>query len=241
MSIMNKLILTKDETSCTFDQNTWQRKIYNEFDAALASTSRAFPCVYGVSGHNTGQLRFIFQDRLDAAILAEGLASFLRDARTFGPLTSLVVFEAPNHIDTIEAYHQRFWSLLRDISELDAKPWPSEISPDVMNETWEFCFAGEPIFVVCNTPAHVARQSRRSSAMMLTFQPRWVFDNILGNRASASKATGTVRARLQSYDFVKPSSALGLYGDHENREALQYFLSDDETSLQCPYTNLRRQ
>lgn len=236
---MTSVILSKDEIVGTFDRSSWQRKVYGEFDAVLASTNRVFPCIFGVSGHATKQLRFLFRERLGPEDIAKALAEFLPAARSFGPLTSLVAFEAPDRIDTIEGYHSRFWSLLRDVAELDEQAWPPGISTDVSDGSWEFCFAGEPIFVVCNTPAHIARQSRRSSAFMLTFQPRWVFDDILGDGPSARRATGTVRSRLQSFDFAPPSPVLGLYGDPQNREALQYFLSDDETPMKCPFSQLR--
>ena len=92
---------------------------------------------------------------------------------------------------------------------------------------WEFSFAGEPIFVVCSTPAHVMRQSRRASTFMLTFQPRWVFEKILGTEKAASAAFGEVRKRLIPYDGTSPSPLLGRYGKHDGREYQQYFLPDE--------------
>ena len=71
---------------------------------------------------------------------------------------------------------------------LDKNAWPAEIPEQVDHPMWEFSFAGEPIFVVCSTPAHVMRQSRRASTFMLTFQPRWVFEKILGTEKAASAA-----------------------------------------------------
>jgi hypothetical protein len=117
-------------------------------------------------------------------------------------------------------------------------PWPETIPQNMEDPAWEFCFAGEPIFVICNTPAHTARQSRRSSSFMLTFQPRWVFERILGSEKAAQIATAKVRKRLQLYDALPPSPNLGLYGHTENREYKQYFLDDDNGPVTCPYAKL---
>ncbi len=104
---------------------------------------------------------------------------------------------------------------------------------------WEFSFAGEPIFVVCSTPAHVMRQSRRSSAFMLTFQPRWVFEKILGTEKAASAAFAEVRKRLIPYDSTSPSPLLGRYGNSDGREYQQYFLPDDNNAeAGCPFAKL---
>ncbi len=99
--------------------------------------------------------------------------------------------------------------------------------------------AGEPIFVVCSTPAHVMRQSRRSSTLMLTFQPRWVFEKILGTEKAAAAAFAEVRKRLIPYDSTSPSPLLGRYGNQDGREHQQYFLHDDnQQAMGCPFAKL---
>ena len=102
---------------------------------------------------------------------------------------------------------------------------------------WEFSFAGEPIFVVCKNPAHTRRRSRWASTFTMTFQPRWVFD-FLKDSAQAEIAIRAVRKRLSVYDRSTPSPCLGRYGDLDNREADQYFLSDDDQPMGCPYRHL---
>jgi FPC/CPF motif-containing protein YcgG len=106
---------------------------------------------------------------------------------------------------------------------------------------WEFSFAGEPIFVVCSTPAHVTRQSRRSSAFTLTFQPRWVFEKILGTEKAAEAAFAEVRKRLIPYDSTPPSPLLGRYGRRDGREYQQYFLYDENHAPpECPFHQLAK-
>ena len=92
------------------------------------------------------------------------------------------------------------------------------------------------MFVVCNTPAHVLRQSRRSSSFVVTFQPRWVFDEILGTPEATKRSTSKVRDLLKQYDMIDPSPHLGLYGDDLNREYLQYFLRENNAEVKCPYS-----
>lgn len=232
-------IFTVEEIRSRFGKDTWQRKVFSELDSALLSDARPFPCIYGVAGHKAGQIRYGFAETLTAESIAAALDTYLPQARDFGPNTSLALFEAPSEISSIQAYFERFWSLLKGVAEIDKTAWPTEVPEETDAPLWEFCYAGEPIFVVCTTPAHVLRQSRRSSTFMLTFQPRWVFDRILGTDHAAQKSFSAVRSRLKAYDFLPPSPALGKYGADGIREAEQYFLDDTSTSLACPFHKLK--
>jgi FPC/CPF motif-containing protein YcgG len=136
----------------------------------------------------------------------------------------------------LSTYKKQFWSTLKELVELDRHPWPADIPTEIDSPLWEFSFAGEPIFVVCGTPAHVLRQSRRSSTFMMTFQPRWVFANILDSPAG-ERAFGKIRERLANFDLVPTSPALGKYGDADNREFAQYFLDDENGPASCPFRN----
>jgi FPC/CPF motif-containing protein YcgG len=83
------------------------------------------------------------------------------------------------------------------------------------------------------------RQSRRSSAFMLTFQPRWVFEKILATEKAASAAFAEVRKRLIPYDSTSPSPLLGRYGNKDGREYQQYFLPDENhAETGCPFAKL---
>jgi len=73
---------------------------------------------------------------------------------------------------------------------------------------------------------------------MITFQPRWVFDHILGNPKIAKKSFGKVRERLRKYDILPPSPHLGAYGKQEVREFRQFFLLDEERPTSCPFHSL---
>jgi uncharacterized protein len=236
---MSRLYIRKGEVSSSFAVSTWQSVMFSEFEAQMSSEARPFPCIFGVAGYRQDQLRYLFLDPLDAEILGEQLAQFVAESRSYGPNTSLVVFSRPGPVQTIDAYHRKFWLLLDQLARLDKSSWPADIPEQIDHPMWEFSFAGEPIFVVCSTPAHVMRQSRRSSTFMLTFQPRWVFEKILGTEKAAEGAFAEVRKRLIPYDSTSPSPLLGRYGNNEGREHQQYFLHDENhQALGCPFARL---
>jgi uncharacterized protein len=236
--VTRKPYLNRREAYQEFPDGSWQRAIYADFVESLDSASRPFPCIFGIQGLRSDQLRYTFLDAIDIPLLACALARYLSEARTLGSNTSLVVFTRPEPVRALDYYRTTFWFILDKLAEIDPEPWPPAIPQSLEDPGWEFCFAGEPIFVVCNTPAHIARQSRRSSSFMVTFQPRWVFDKILGTEKTAQVATTKVRERLISYDDLSPSPHLGLYGHPGNREYKQYFLDDTNGPVTCPYAKL---
>jgi len=232
-------LLTRQAVSDTFRPPAWERVIFDEFEAALTSRSRPFPCTFGVAGLKADRLRFAFVDPLTPEALAPILRAYLATARDIGPMTSLVVFARPGPVQPTEAYRDRFWALLDGLARLDDGPRPAGVAPELDDPTWEFCFAGEPVFVVCNTPAHVLRQSRRASGFMITFQPRWVFEGITdSDDPAAQRALATVRKLLAAYDAVPPAPVLGSYGAPDNREYAQYFIDDSNTVPACPFHRL---
>lgn len=236
---MSRLYLQKDGVRSSYPVSSWQSVLFSEFEAQMSSEARPFPCVFGVTGYRHDQLRYLFLDPFDVNVLGEQLALFVSESRSHGPNTSLLLFTRPRPVQTMDAYYRKFWLTLDQLARIDKNPWPAAIPETVDDPMWEFSFAGEPIFVVCSTPAHVMRQSRRSSAFMMTFQPRWVFDKILGTDKAAAAAFGEVRKRLVPFDTTSPSPLLGRYGHQEGREYKQYFLYDDnQAPPACPFHKL---
>ena len=232
-------ILTKQEVYDTFQGPCWQSVVFAEFESTLTSKSRPFPCVFGVSGLKRDQLRFAFLDPLSPEALAPMLKSYVENARSFGRHTSFVVFARPGPVQNLENYRERFWDLLDGLERIDDTERPHDVPKELESDHWEFCFAGEPIFVVCNSPAHILRQSRRSTSYMVTFQPRWVFEGITDNdEPLALKALETVRERLSAFDAIEPAPHLGSYGVPGNREYQQYFIDDTNEAPKCPFAKL---
>ena len=233
--------LEKSEIATQFPTASWQQVLFKEFESALTSKTRPFPCVFGTAGFRANQLRFAFPETSEAATIAGILSPYLSEARSFGQYTSLVLICRPGPVESQDSYRRRLWSILRGLVAIDDHAWPPNISNKIDTPGWEFCFNGEPIFVVCNTPAHVLRQSRRSTSFTLTFQPRWVFDKLLGDAMSAESAFTKVRELLKTFDLLTVSPSLGHYGDVANREFAQYFLDDDNERAKCPFTTLQDQ
>ncbi|MCX8666549.1 YqcI/YcgG family protein [Acetobacteraceae bacterium B3987] len=224
--------------------SSWERVSYDEFSKVFMERERIFPCTLGVAGFNNNQIRFGFiSDDIDSVKAGENLAAMLQSylpyARKFGKNTSLVVFFNEERELGIENYERIFWDLLKRISFFDVKAWPENVPKTPDDHLWEFSFAGEPVFVVCNTPSHRVRRSRYSKNFMITFQPRWVFEGIIGEGApNSEKIKREIRRKLVLFDGVLPSPDLGAYGDKSNFEWKQYFLKEnnDPRSEKCPFT-----
>lgn len=234
-------LLSRHAVSDHFATSSWQRIVFSEFESTLASKTRAFPCVFGVAGLQKDELRFAFPDPLTPESVAPILEDYVTNARNFGRLTSLVVFGRPGPVQSIEDYRGRFWSLLDGLERLDTAPRPADVPRTIDSDLWEFCFAGEPIFVACNTPAHVLRQSRRSTSFTVVFQPRWIFDGIMNTDApGAKRAVQQIHDRLEAFDAVAPNPHLGHYEMPGTREYQQYFIGDTNEAPRCPFHQLAR-
>ncbi|WP_244468600.1 YqcI/YcgG family protein, partial [Bradyrhizobium elkanii] len=92
---MERLFLRKGDVASSFPVSSWQSVMFSEFEAQMSSEARPFPCVFGVTGHRQDQLRYLFLDPYDVAVLGEQLAQYVSEARSFGPNTSLIVFTRP--------------------------------------------------------------------------------------------------------------------------------------------------
>ncbi len=229
---------SKNEVTENFETKSWQNVVFKEIASALNNSERAFPCAYGVSAYKSDQLRFSFLDEQNSMDLGAVLADYLANARSYGSTTSLIVFFRPGPVTNIEVYRNRFWNILDELSQVDETPWPEDIPHELEDEFWEFCFAGEPVFVNCNTPAHVMRQSRRSSTFTLVFQPCWIFDKILATPELSQKVFKTVRGRINEYDMIPAAPVLGRYGEPGVLEYEQYFLGEDNENPKCPFASL---
>lgn len=235
---MTKLYHTRESAEASFPTGSWQSVVYKELVGQLTSDLRPFPCTFAINGYRNDDLRFLFQETPNIPEFGEQLAMFLEEARSIGQNAALLYLTGMETVEPLEDYSARFWTILNELAKIDRKPWPEDIPQDLDNPEWEFCFNGEPIFVVCTNPAHVKRQSRRSSTFAMSLQPRWVFDRILFSDRAANIVFNNIRKRMQPYDALPPSPALGRYKDPNVREAQQYVLSEDDSILRCPFHQL---
>lgn len=221
----------------------WQRRAAERFRERMLDRDDPFPCVFGSDALRRGTLRLAFvpvgPDRVES--LSTALAAFTRVAAQLGRRTSLVCFfEHDPAMVTVEHYQDLFWSLLQALHEADPAAWPEDIAVDPDDPTWEFCFNGIPMFVVANTPAHVHRRSRSFDYFTITFQPRFVFEDIDEGSAKGRRARAVIRSRLERYDDVPQTPYLASFGQPGTREWVQYFLHDDNAEISsgaaCPMT-----
>ncbi|KPL59553.1 YqcI/YcgG family protein [Rossellomorea vietnamensis] len=225
---------------------SWQQSAYTHFSEVMSDEEHPYPCVPGKQGFQTDTLRFGFAEdpRKDEA--TDMLVSLLKEyggiSRDTGKYASLVVFFQSEEIEgSVETYQHIFWDLLNRVHKLDDKPWPDGIGKDPHDHTWEFCFDGEPYFAFCATPAHIVRKSRHFPYFLLAFQPRWVFDEINSSTTFGQKLKKVIRKRLVEYDGVDPHPSLKWYGQEDNYEWKQYYLSDDDSSMsKCPFSHMHK-
>ncbi|WP_139488544.1 YqcI/YcgG family protein [Brevibacillus dissolubilis] len=223
----------------------WGVGAYEALKQDMLGEESPFPCIFGVEGFRADTLcySFIGEPTEEQALfqLRDQLIRYTEGYRQLGRNTSLVAFFQPmQEIQTMDQYERIFWDVIHFLHKHDPQAWPRQIPHDTGSHLWEFCFNGEPIFVVCNTPAHEIRKSRKSKTFMITFQPLWVFDELTGERGL--RAVQAVRQRLASYDKVGAHPALGLYGEEDKLEWKQYFLKDDNSSpTQCPFHALHKE
>lgn len=223
-----------------FPSGTWQSKAMTSFEERMLDSEDKFPCIFGVDAVARKTLRYGF---IEAGSHAEQLATTLRSftsiCEELGRRTSLVVFfeswGAPE--ETHESYYQEFWELLGKTASLDETPWLSEYSTDTEDPTFEYCFNGVPMFVVVNTPLHTARRSRQFERVAITFQPRFVFDDIKAGTKTGDNARKVIRGRIDDYDTAPLTAMLGNYGEETNNEWRQYYLDDGQDTIsrgKCP-------
>ena len=221
----------------------WGPEAVADFEATLTSTETLFPCTFAVTGARKAALRFAFVDEQDDpgtwSALPGILAEYLEASPRIGKETSLIVLFGPQPgVAALDEYRTRFWEVLQYLHDRDPASWPESVPKDTEDPAWEFCFGGTPVFVVCNTPAHTTRKSRYNPSLMITFQPRWVFDAVSASTPGGAAARRVIRRRLLAFDGVEPSPDLGSYGDPDNREWRQYFLPDTNTEAPqpaCPF------
>ena len=232
-----------DVANCTIgDVPDWGFPCAAELMTALLSARNPFPCTFAVAAAKKSALRFGFIESAENpdfwSPLPDILNEYLRVYRGIGKDTSLVVFFRPDRENApIEEYFTRFWSVLQYLHDKDTHPWPEDVPTDPNAKWWEFSFGGTAVFAVCNTPAHVRRKSRGSTGMVITFQPRWVFEGLEPHTPRGDAARRVIRNRIRRFDRMEPAPQLGNYGDADNLEWRQYFLPDanDEEITGCPF------
>ncbi len=80
--LTNQQLFIKSEVVDYYLDTAWQKIIFREMEAMLLSESRPFPCLFGVSGFKSNQLRFAFFDELSPNALSSALNCIFNSERT---------------------------------------------------------------------------------------------------------------------------------------------------------------
>jgi uncharacterized protein len=226
----------------------WQQNAFKSFASTIADDKNTYPCVPGRMGFLSNHLRFCFvgdpREVNSAKELAKALKEYGHCSRDTGKYASLVVFfETPIDIlegYEVEDYRKLFWEVLNNITTFDKQEWAEDIPTDPSHHKWEFCFGGEPYFSFCATPSHKIRKSRHFPCFLMAFQPRWVFKEINDSTTFGRNMKKLIRKRLVDFDGIPGHPDLKWYGQEDNHEWKQYFLSDDESSpSKCPFMKMK--
>jgi len=228
---------------------TWKKAAFDDFYSTM--TYGRFPCIFGASGVKNDEIRYYYDNdnitidninqKDDLPNLRKSLEYFVKNSRDYGKNTSFVAFfDIKSSQTDLNEYEKLFWKILQKLHNYDKSEWPDNIPIDPSNHLWEWCFSGEPIFVVCNTPSHVLRKSWHSEYFMITFQPRWVFDFL--SKPIGKDGVQQVRKLLKSYDDISEYPFFGAYGNPNNKEWKQYFIDDtNDDKFACPFTYSKNQ
>ena len=140
----------------------WKTISFNNFHDSILDQSKPFPCYFAVDSEKHGWSRYIFSesayDENELFKLRDGIYEYIKTYQQIAKRTTLVIFL--NHLIN------NYWlkntkTILECITILmrnDPEPWNAEIPIDPYNAKWEFCFGGEPIFVVCRAPIYSERK-----------------------------------------------------------------------------------
>ncbi len=218
----------------------WVPRAYAHYRETILDPG--FPCYFGTKAEERDRMRFTYASDDDRDHLPDVLRAFVQHSRAHPKHRSVLIvfFEPDGRRRTLAEDEQRFWELLDWLHARDPEPWPDDVPIDTSSPHWEYCFAGDPMFVFPCIPAYRMRRSRRMGPYyMVCFQPRRVFYGVEQGTPGGERARKRIWEKVRSWDPVEPHPELEhmAYGDLEMREWKQYVLPDDNEPLpqNCPF------
>ncbi len=232
------LLLTKEDMVNDQIVPDWVLKEYQTFHSTV--TDPTFPCYFGMSAENKGELRYSYITHDNWSQLPDTINSFI-DLFKAPKLVrhGLFLFVEPEEAEkSISYYRDYFWRILQFLHKHDQREWPKDIPYDPDHHLWAFSFANEPFFVFGNAPAYKQRKTRNlGNSLILGFQPRRIFEGLEGTSKGGAMSREKVRERVEKWDQLPKHPNISHYGDPEHREWKQYFIGDDAKPMtgKCPF------
>ncbi|PYZ95007.1 YqcI/YcgG family protein [Salipaludibacillus keqinensis] len=231
-------LLTQTDIQQAGHHPDWFHKEYATFHDIV--TRKDFPCYFGQTGENKGELRYSYISQQDWSSLPDTLSDFL-SLFNKPKLTrhGLFVFVEPEKEEkSIEYYRDYFWDILQYLHRQDQTAWPSDQPKDPEHYLWDFHFQKEPIFVFGNAPAYKQRKTRDlGNSLVLGFQPRRIFKGLEGTEKGGVMSREKVRERVEVWDNLPKHPDISHYGDPTHNEWKQFFIGDDAEPIigKCPF------
>jgi uncharacterized protein len=233
------LLLAKEDFDGSRLIPSWVRDDYSAFSAKV--TTRGFPCHFGTIAETKGELRYTYATRNDLSTLPATLGEFMDLSRAHPDARyAMIGFFEPEPIDRAFDYYQgKFWDICNFLHAHDTQPWPESIPADTSDPLWEFCFAGEPLFLFTGFPAYKQRQSRNfGRGLMILFQPKRVFNGLEGATPGGIRAREMIRPKLQAWDGgMEMHPDFNIIDEELAYRWKQYCASDDNSPTvgTCPF------
>lgn len=189
---------------------------------AEAIDNPRFPCFFASSAFRRNELLFGIADV--SAGLEPVVLLFDESASAIGSNIdqTIVLWLAGSETNALEEDYAFTSAVLRELLRTDSVTWPNNRPVDPRDPRWDFWYRGIDFFINVSTPNHVKRRSRNlGSVYTLVIQSRTSFDRV---GVSGDGTREKIRARIETFDDVPTSPALGNHGDTPEIE--QYFLGD---------------
>jgi len=216
----------------------WKAKRYTTFRETMTDGEQPFPCYFAVEAQEQGSIRYTFpesstdEESLDR--LADDIEEFVDIYENIGKYPSLVImFRPPEQDQPAEVYKNRFWNVLEHLQKVDPEPWPATVPTDPKHPKWQYCFAGEPLFLLARAPFYEARRSRYAPyGLEIDIQPQNTFDDLTGFDDTGQKARTLIKERQAAYDDIERHPDILDHIDPRERQWKKFMLPEtNEESL----------